>query len=74
MNADINDYTVIAEQSHTSLVMKVRELLGQGWQPVGGIAVSPDDGSSKIYYQAMCKHTAPTEANQVPSAFLTNEV
>ena len=34
------EYTVVAEHDRDQLIMKVAELIKQGWKPLGGIAVS----------------------------------
>ena len=33
-------YTVVEEHNRDELIKKVNELIQQGWQPLGGIAVS----------------------------------
>ena len=33
-------YTLLAEHNREELISKVTELIKQGWQPLGGIAVS----------------------------------
>ena len=54
------EYTVIQENNCEDLIRKVTELIKQGWQPLGGIAVStlaPVLGKH-IFCQAMIKELA----------------
>ena len=51
------EYTVVEEHNRAELVLKVAELIKQGWKPLGGIAVStvaPLLGYH-IYCQALIK-------------------
>ncbi len=54
------EYTVVEEHNREDLIRKVAELIRQGWQPLGGIAVStvaPILGNY-IFCQAMIKEQA----------------
>jgi hypothetical protein len=50
-------YTIVEDHNRENLIQKVNELIQQGWQPLGGVAVStvaPILGNY-IFCQAMIK-------------------
>jgi hypothetical protein len=50
-------YVVCEQRSATALAAEVTRLLGQGWRPVGGVAVVPPEGLAESwwYFQAMAR-------------------
>ena len=44
-------YTILQGTSKEQLEALVREAIGKGWQPLGGVAVS-----GNVFYQAMAGH------------------
>lgn len=48
----VTDYTILTSTSLKGLVDGVRDLLRQGWQPLGGVSVEP----SPRFAQAMVKY------------------
>lgn len=43
------EYTIVTADSNSELVKKVNEMLNQGWETEGGVAISQDG----IFHQAM---------------------
>ncbi|MBK8983124.1 MAG: DUF1737 domain-containing protein [Ignavibacteria bacterium] len=43
------EYTIVTASSNEELVKKVNEMLNQGWETEGGVAISQDGN----YHQAM---------------------
>jgi hypothetical protein len=44
-------YTILEGSTKEQLEALVREAIGKGWQPIGGVAIS-----GKVFYQAMAGH------------------
>jgi protein involved in ribonucleotide reduction len=44
-------YTILQGTTKEQLEALVREAIGKGWQPIGGVAVS-----GNVFYQAMAGH------------------
>ena len=58
----ITDYQVITAMDTGNFLIEIKELLSEGWQPIGGISTAisnaPSDkfSSTIIYTQAMIKY------------------
>lgn len=54
----INEYVVVTADTAQELESNVMEMMSQGWQPMGGVAVAlpeKDDFRYVVYAQAMIK-------------------
>lgn len=49
------DYKVVVAGFPSDLEKKVKELIGQGWKPTGGVAVGETASTNGQLYQAMVK-------------------
>ncbi len=51
------EYTVVAVNNRDELIMKVADLINQGWKPLGGVSVSTVAPFLGIYFfcQALIK-------------------
>jgi hypothetical protein len=58
MSAKITQYNLIWESFRNSLSLYVNEAIQDGWEPVGGIAVSTGSHYVFSYCQAMVKKEA----------------
>jgi len=58
----ITNYTVISDVIETGLVVRVREYILAGWQPLGGVTLADmhDIHSHPHYAQALVKYTEDT--------------
>lgn len=51
------DYKIVHAESYTSLEIKVRSLMKEGWLTAGGIAFNTDFPSGRVFlYQTMVKY------------------
>lgn len=48
-------YDIVTGYSSTHLVDAVRQMISNGWTPIGGVSVAVDQGR-ETYAQAMVKH------------------
>jgi len=51
----VTDYRIVSDIDATNLQNKVKDMISNGWQPIGGLAVyhSPNIFHQISYYQAM---------------------
>ena len=56
MNSSEYKYTVIDNTNLDMLVERINELMGQGWEPLGGIATA-SIGGLVYYFQTMIRAT-----------------
>lgn len=48
------EYTLVYDNIPDQLIQKVNKLIGEGWEPIGGIAVTRND-VEEVFYQALVK-------------------
>ena len=48
-------YIVVCELSSSALVRKINELIGLGWEPLGGVAAGSGHGGTLQFAQALIK-------------------
>lgn len=60
------DYTLLTSTSPKGLVDGVRDLLREGWQPLGGVSVEASYTGATKLAQAMVKYAPPDDEDSVP--------
>ena len=62
------DYTLLTSTSPKGLVDGVRDLLREGWQPLGGVCAETRPAGSAKLAQAMVKYAPLDDENSAPDA------
>ena len=55
MAATVTDYAIVNGESNVELVKLVGEMLGKGWQPVGGATFAVDGKGNPVLMQTLIR-------------------
>lgn len=61
MSTDINNpmnicaYTIVTEKTITNMVKRVKDYIDSGWQPLGGVQVTIENGET-VYVQTVVQY------------------
>ena len=55
MVATVTDYAIVNGESNIELVKLVGDMLGKGWQPVGGAVLAVDEKGNPVLMQTLIR-------------------
>lgn len=56
MNQHVSDYKIVSRSNMATLEQEVKQLLKEGWEPLGGLTAAPT-AEAVLYVQAMIRRS-----------------